>query len=458
MLTPYAGDGIGLKRMQFIDRLSLKEAFAEKVGCQYDGGSERVTVDPNNTGQLSDWAWVVEGRRGFGKSAFAAWCRGIQEQLDQTGTFIVTYASPDLCANAGVGPLEAALHRLRGQVLRQLGRAHDGRDFGWYSAGEVLRVIAEEAYQKAPRPDRLRCIVFILDNVSILPAVPDEIHWFQRNGLSEVERQVASLIAELSRLDAEGSCRTPRPAVGLLALAYPGFYGRVGQALRSRFVSYQKLEPFLWNDIDIFANRYLGKREKQLVNVLFRLTAGIPDLLQAVTNQVRPPDSIHIDASQSANQISAKTVFSVAKDPDDQLKLHLIEHFRDRGFPNQHINKNNLDILGCLSDRLGSADSKYLNETEDKPDTVGHDASVLTAKEFLAGKFIALSQVGDLAKGKSLDDTKVIEVLEALSEAGVLLRSAGGNHKEGSTKEKGTVYEIGIGALLMNLRTCLGEL
>jgi len=463
-ITPYSEDGIGLNWKAFIDRLSLKREFAMKVGFKLlqesNGQSDRLEVDPAAK-QLSDWAWVVEGRRGFGKSAFAAWCRGIRKQVGPNDTVIVAYASPDLCANANVGPIEAALHRLRGQVLRQIGRTQDGRDFGWYSAGEVLRAIAEEAYQKAQLPDQLRCIVFILHNVSILPATSEEPHWADRKCLSEVERQVASLIAELSRLDseeldAEGPVRRPRPAVGLLALAYPGFYDRVGPALRSRFVMHQELKAFKRNDVQIFAYRYLGSSDNLVVDALFHLTGGIPDLLQAIAKQVRQEQSeTQGDTHQSANRITAARILLAVQHPNDELKSHLIEHFRDRGLSEERIFKDNIGILGILSEIFGSIDVKSLEQLEAEGDSSNQAAAEavspsvgdLTGKEFLEGKFLTSDQCRKLSSDKNFKDPQLTQVLGALAKAGVLSKSS----------ERHPSYTIGIGALLINLKTCLGE-
>jgi hypothetical protein len=438
---PYPGDGIGLNWQQFVDRVPLKEDFAKEIRCTWSetnlGQPGRLDVVPHS-GQLPDWAWVVEGRRGFGKSAFAAWCRGIQKQVDQQkdekGTFIVTYASPDLCANASVSPLEAALHRLRGQVLQQLGRIHDGRYLGWYSAGEVLRMIAEEAHQKADAPNRLRCIVFILDNVSILPAATDEKHWNDRAGLSEIERQVASLIAELSRLDAEGFGRAPRPAVGLIALAYPDFYGRVSVALRSRFAKYKKLDTFkLEGDVETFASRYLGTDDEGVVAMLFYLSGGVPDLLQVITKQLVEEARRREGCGEpSPNNIDANAILGVAQNPDEEFQSHLIEHFWDRGLAKMPFSEKDEILFGILSTLVG---------TKLRSDAVPTE------------KFLTSAEFPGIAAQCNSTSKRVEEVLEFLVKAGILLKPP---IKEPDA-EASAQYDFGIGALVMNLNLCIGE-
>lgn len=337
----YTGDGIEVPEEGFIGRYDLRRDFAERVGFNFTYDDQKSIyswqIASTTSEDLGDWAWVIEGRRGFGKSAFASWCSQMQSHQQTENRFLVALANPDLCANPRIAPLEAALHRLRGQVLDRLCRVDDGIDFGWWSPGEVLRVIAEEAYEKAKIPPR--CIVFILDNISILPAKGGERHYQERKRLGIVEREVAALIAEVSRLRRDSR----RPAIGVLALAYPGFYQRVGYALRSRFIYHDLLTEFSEQEVQTFLHLYVGLQDRKMANLLTRYSGGIPDLVQSITKQAT-------EIKGDKEEMSASHLSCVIDEPSDELVGRLSEQLRDRGINANYMYSTHFPVLDHIND------------------------------------------------------------------------------------------------------------
>lgn len=337
---PSTDDGSHFPRDQFVGRENLRKSFAKQLGYRLElaehNGAEKWTALNEDETPDRDWAMVIEGHRGFGKSAFARWCetapiKAWEDERNPTRDrlpFLAASASPDLCIGDRYTPLEAALYRLRLQILKAVGRAGDWADFGWRSSGEVLQEIATEAARNGYRsPTGGRgTVVFILDNVSVLPSNDGELHYADREGLGPAEKSVAGLLSEVQRLtEAEA-----RPNIGIVVLAYPGFYRRVGQSLRSRdLFEHHLLEPLKMNDIatrigNIIIASGRSDRAKNMAEAVFNLSSGIPILTQSIMRQAM--QSVQSEGAQ----LSLQSIISVSVNPCEELEHDMIEQLRDR--------------------------------------------------------------------------------------------------------------------------------
>lgn len=304
----YKGDGKGLLPEQFVGRSSLKKIFREFVGY-----TEDVNVLPPST--ESHWAWIIEGGRAYGKSAFAAWCKALPggQDVKRADIIVVSVEAPGADLGDAFGELLRAIESEAGAALQ-------GRRKAWNADISAPQNIVNRILYLSHMPGRwlvvainavssyvgigsvvsqrdaksnskevlervrkigagvrgLQQIVIIVDGVSELPRVGG-------SALGPVENGVAGLISDLYRMSGNGG----GPRIGLVALAYPGFVDRIPVERKSRYARRTALQPFSRTDTTALAEVCLGSLVDHNVALawgdwLHTASGGIPDLAQVI--------------------------------------------------------------------------------------------------------------------------------------------------------------------------------
>ncbi|HJQ25508.1 MAG TPA: hypothetical protein VKA60_16430 [Blastocatellia bacterium] len=241
-----------------------------------------------------NFAWLIEGLRGFGKSSFGVWCR---DEVKSTGRpALVCYIELAEKVHSEIPvSIEQFIHIVYDEMIEELAsfslRAKGKRlakaarkrgrlkaisvlgSGGEYEPGDPrpidIKEFFQDLYKVAKSHSDLLAFVFVLDEIT------------SRKGAESLSSDFIAAIRRLNWPDLEA-------VVGVILLTTPGFVDRVsGSVNPSRhFIKREKLEVFDFVETKEFVERLCLQAgwtfSNDFVDELFMMSGGIPDLVQRI--------------------------------------------------------------------------------------------------------------------------------------------------------------------------------
>jgi hypothetical protein len=414
---PYEGGQ--LEFAKFAGRHEMREEFCNLVGWSENG-------DKIEQKKPAHRAWVIEGDRGIGKSAFAAWCENFPRKIEGASEklLVVKIKAPQEESNvptfvqllqgiqeaftnmaqvsrrcAAKSKAAALCQRLlETKVPERFANALAKKYLGANVIGEEAiplssRCVIETIRDSTKDIEKLRNVVIVLDDLGEYDQ--------QSTGLSSVEKNIVNLINEFVESE-------PRQGffIRMILLTYPGFIERIPKEhslrRRSHSIGFTMLRPFSFPDTEDLTEKALRvgancdnpEVVEAWAEYLHSASGGIPDLVQALGYEAYEKD-------KSSGRFTAKAVICAAVDPQDELRQKIIAQMEIRDFTGRSFSKAEIELMSTLAEtdiqkieRLCMTEQKWLDFLKSHSST-GTKNEIKAFWDSLRTKHIVVSEQRD---------------------------------------------------------------
>jgi hypothetical protein len=343
---PFFGPG-AIPYDEFCGRDDLRRVFSD-------------SISPENLEEKENFVWVIEGKRGFGKSSFGKWCEaeaylGTGEQDPDIAVCYIDF-SEKIDPNVAVTS-EKLIHLLYNELAAiDVVKHYDPK--GRKLKASINLWFAGSEYEPGdPRPDnigdffkrlgvaaesfpRIGAFIFIFDDIT------------SRQGVESLSSDFAAAVARRT-------WQTHLPTIGLILLPHPGFEDRMPPALKpTRHIS----KKYELKEFDPAETRDLVERlcrgtpwtpNSSFINELHLMSGGIPDLIQRIGQGSCRASKRRDAQSHTLTQEDVRTAVAV----DDSVARSIESVITTSGFIMPKKGSHEQQVLAAFCDSFKSSEA-----------------------------------------------------------------------------------------------------